>query len=453
MMTAQAILVRLAVVALIMAPSDVSACMPDMVLEVIKPNHMKRKCQRALLHSNRFLAEIKKGRINDQKLRDFVVAFDEGKYGCDENSEFTFRIIQSYYSIEERRLSDPVFLKRYALNFPVNYDRAEQSYISGLIWLFSNNGPNRPNGWTADQARTFVEMPKHWPIALARFGNSDDRDDAVFASVVDPQSRYFDRQQALRLAGVHSSNKGWRRIRAASLFVDPRFGPSDFAKAEELLPVSALFRTENPSLIWQEAQAAWVRVVDAYVQSSTPAIRDKGLRLRAKMLPPTPGQWLSFAAPRDGRVWLSLNDWPRSTRNPFSSAWHFTLLTAYDYPPSALREVQTGSLTLGVRFGRDGKFSALEVIQSSGNAILDDGAVKPILRRFRPRLANMTLEGHRGHEVMVPLLVVNWDISPSFDDASELGISNFANGILSVVATPIPETLDRGCGFSWSGFL
>lgn len=451
MVTTQAIFVRLAAFmaafALTIAPSDAVACTPAMSFD-IKPNRMKQKCRQALLNPDRFLERIKKGKLKQENLTDFVIAFDDGEYGCKENNEFTFRILKSYYSFEDRKLSDPAFLERYALNFPDSYGRAEQSYVSGLIWLFARGSVNLPNGWTADQARTFVEMPKHWSIALAKFGGSNDRDnavdDAVFASVIDPQSRYFDRQLASRLAGFSSRNRLRRRISAASLFIDPRFGPTDFVKAEELLPVPALYYTENPSQIRQEARAVWVRVVDAYIQSSTPAVRDKGLRLRAKMLPPTSERWPSFEPRRDGRVWLSLNDWPRSIPNPFASVRSLSLLAAEDYPPSAHRNDETGSLTLGVRFGPDGKFSALDVLQSSASTTLDEAAVKIVLRRFRPRLTDMTLEGHHGREVMVPLLVVNWEISSDFDDASDFGISHYANGTFSVVAPHLPR-LRIGC--------
>lgn len=460
MLTAQAILVRVAasvaIFALTVTPSGASACTFVAVEEIIKPNHMKEKCRQALSAPNRFLGKVNKGKLNRREFIDFVKAFDDGKYGCQENNEFTFRILRSYYSLGDRKLTDPAFLQRYAFNFPENFDPAEQSHVNGLIWLFTDYRPGLPNGWTPDQARTFVEMPKHWPIALARFGKSRERDDAVFASVTDPQSSHFDRSLGLRLADLPHSSRMQRRIRVASLFVDPRFGPTDFVKAEELLPISALYSTENLDQMRQQARAIWVRIVDAYVQSGTPALRDKGRRLRVMMLPPAPDRWPSIEPPRDGRIWLSLNDWPRTIPNPFAAA-KFTsnLLTAADYPSRALREELTGSVTLGVRFGPDGKFSALEAIQSSGIVWLDEAAVSIILRRFRPKLADMIVEGHHGHEVWVPLLVVNWEIDAGFDDESNHGISHYSNGILTVIFTPrarIDEFPDM-CGMPTSVFL
>ena len=409
---------------------------------------MQGKCLQALAKPKRFLAQVKSGKIARPELDDYVLAFDEGKYGCRENKGFVFKILDSFYSVEERKFSVPALLQRYAFNVPESSDPAKKNDIYNLLWLFTENRSYLPYGWTQDDARAFVERPEHWSIALAKFGKMRDRDDAVFASVADPQSRYFDRQLALKLWGYRSKNQNQRRLVVAALFADARFGPPDFALAESLLPVSALYGVENGDPFRQQARSIWLKIIEAYEQNADPALRAKGRDLRAKMAPPVLNGWPAFAPPNDGRVWLSLADWPQKVRNPFATVKVFPhLFTADDYPTRALREERTGMVTLAARFGPDGRFAAVEVVRSSGSADLDAAAAGILARRFKPKLSDLTIEGYRGREVMVPLLVVNWDISEVVRESGTSGYSHYSGGILSVVALSRDEPMQyTSCG-------
>lgn len=425
-------------------------------IEIGPPDVMRDACAHALADPRKFLGKVRRGEIERDQLIKLVGAFDDGKFGCEENKKFTFQILHSYYSIKSRRLSDPAFLQRYLFDWPREFDSRGRGDIEGLVWLFTDYSSHLPAGWTPIRARGFVEESKHWSIALSGFGKSDERDDAVFSSVVDQKSRYFNRNRAIALANFPSEKQEERRVRVASLFVDRHFGPIDLRTAEELLPISALYGTRSLGEVQQQARAIWIRIVNAYVESDNPALREKGLRLREKMAPSKAGTWLSIAPPRDGHVWLSLNDWPQAVPNPFAALKASeNLLTANDYPPRALREEQTGAVTLAARFGADGKFGALEVVESSGSKLLDEAATTTLLRRFRPKLADISIEGYPGRTVKVPLLVVSWEIANSPENLPHRGITHYGNGVLTVLAIPRASSVDYGwsCGWPASKFL
>lgn len=422
-----------AALSLVLTPVAGRACSLVLV-EEIGTNHMREKCRQALANPKRFLARVKADEIEWGELRDFVVAFDEGKYGCRENKRFVFRMLDSYYSVGNRKLTDPALLQRYAFNFPEDADPAQRGYIYNLLWLFTESGSYLPTGWTQADARAFVERPEHWPIAVSRFGKMRDRDDAVFASLVDPQSSHFDRQRALELTEYRSQHQRQRKLAVAELFTDPRFGPPDFAVAERLLPISAQYSDQGESPAQQQAREIWGRVADGYLHSTDPAIRAKGQELRANMAPPVLNGWPAIVPPQDGRVWLSPGDWPAKLPNPFVALKIGpNLITPNDYPSRALREERTGMVTLAARFGPDGKFASVDVVRSSGSANLDQAAASTVARRIRPKLAEMTIEGFQGREVMVPLLVVKWDISDQAGDPGADGLSRYSNGMLTVV--------------------
>ena len=445
-----------AALSVVFTPIVGHACTLVVVHEILRKDHMKQACELALSSSRRFLSRVKSGIVGSPALRDYVVAFDEGKYGCRQNKKFVFRMLDSYYSVEARKLSDPYLLQRYAFNFPEGSDPAKQAGIYNLMWLFTESGSYLPPGWTQADARAFVERPEHWPIALARFGKMRDRDDAIFASLVDPQSSHFDRQYALKLLDFPSQHLKLRKLRVAELFADPRFGPPDLAVAERLLPVAALYPAEEESPARQQARVIWGRVIDAYSQSGDPALQAKADDLRAKMAPLVLNGWPVVAPSKDGRIWLSPADWPQNVRNPFAGVQlKAALMIANDYPSRALREERTGKVTLAVRFGPDGKFAALDVVRSSGHVDLDEQAAKTILRRFRPKLTEMAIEGYQGREVVVPLMVVNWDISEETGENGEAGFSHFSNGVLSVVALSRFADGNQGysCGFPPSVFI
>ena len=445
----------LAALSLTLAPNAGQACTLN-VIEEIGTNHMRAKCQQALASPKRFLAKLKADAFDWAELRDYVVAFDDGKYGCRKNKRFVFRMLDSYYSVGNRKLTDPALLQRYAFNFSEDADPAKRGYIYNLLWLFTESGNYLPMGWTEADARAFVERPEHWPIALVKFGKMRARDDAVFASLIDPQSSHFDRQRALKLLDFPSKHLRQRKLLVAELFADPRFGPPDYAVAERLLPVAALYPADGESPARQQARAIWGRVIAAYSQSGDPAVRAKADDLRARMAPLVLNGWPAVAPANDGRVWLSPADWPAKVPNPFAGLQiRAVLMTENDYPSRALREERTGKVTLAARFGPDGKFAALDVVRSSGHTDLDEQAAKTILRRLRPKLTEMTIEGFQGREVMVPLVVVNWDISSETDEAGAVGRSQFSNGVLSIVALPRVYDVNQGynCGFPPSFFV
>ena len=101
------------------------------------------------------------------------------------------------------------------------------------------------------------------------------------------------------------------------------------------------------------------------------------------------------------------------------------------------------------KFSPDGKFMALEVIDSSGSALLDTAAAQAIQRRLRPKLSEMTIEGYSGREVWVPLLIVDWQIVDDVEDAPGHATNRYANGILTVVAKSMRRRNDiyNSCGF------
>ncbi len=439
------------IVSLAITPEVAAACTFMAPIEVTS-NHMWQKCRTALSNPKKFLAKVKADAVDQWQLRDYVVAFDEGKYGCRENDKFAFRILDSFYSVPERKLSAPSLLQRYAFTWPEQHAPVEQAYVYGLLWLFSDNRSYLPKDWTPEQARAFVEQPEHWSIALARFGNSRDRDDAVFASISDPQSRYFDRDAAVRLAAFTSKHQLQRTVIAASLYTDPRFGPTEFAKAEKLLPISSLYSNDDHDPALRKASAIWAQIAEGYIQSGDAALHEKGVQIRQKMSPPTLAQWPTIEKPKDGRVWLSLSDWPQSVSNPFAAARMAHLITAADYPPRAMRNEETGAVTIAAHFGPDGKFSALEVIQSSGSAILDETTAKIVHRRFRPKLGDIVLAGYQGSEVRVPMLVVDWRFADA--EGQSEGTSSYADGRLSIVASRrIYEIDSYNCGGAPSIFV
>lgn len=444
-----------AALSLTLAPNAGLACTPLVVMES-GYEKMPLQCRQALSNPRKFLARVKSGKFDRQELYSLVRALDDGKYGCRENKRFVFRILDSFYSVAERKLQEPWLLQRYAYNLPKDADPAKREEITSLIWLFTESASYLPAGWTQADARAYVERPEHWPIALARFGKMRERDDAVFASLVDPQSSHFDRQGALKLLDFQSLHQKQRKLRVAELYADPQYGPPDFAIAERLLPISVLYRTENDTPARQQARAVWGKVIAAYSQSNDPALHTRAQDLRALMAPLVLNGWPVVEPPKDGRVWLSPAKWPKDVQNPFVAvkSWQY-LLTENDYPSRARREQRTGKVTLAARFGPDGKFAALEAVRSSGSVDLDEAAAKTIARRLRPKLTEMMIEGYQGKEVMVPLLVVNWEISEETGEDGEVGLSHFSNGVLSVVA--LSRSWDRNggynCGFPASVFI
>ena len=438
-----------AFLAAVAAPLDALACSPALLFIGPPTDFMRSKCRNALNHKKTFLQKVRKGTVGRPDLLDYVVAFDQGKNGCQSNSTLTYEILKAYYSAPARRRSDPAFLRLFLVNFPADADPAERSEIVSLVWLFVDDKSYIPSGWSEDQARAFVELPEHWPIALNRFGKSLARDNMVFTSVTDPRSRYFDRQLALRLAEFPSSSRVDRKIHVAELYSDPAFGAVDLPLAERLLPTS-VFYTDYSSPQIGRAREIWNRIAAAYASSADPTMQHKGARIRARLTPPSSsGALLSVSPPQDGRLWLSLADWPKALKNPFASGrLSATLLTENDYPTRALREEQTGAVTLAARFGPDGKFVALEVVDSSGSALLDNTAAQAIQRRLRPKLSEMTIEGYSGREVWVPILIVDWQIVDDVEDAPGHATNRYANGILTVVAksVQIRNDLYNSCG-------
>lgn len=431
------------------------ACTPSIVTEVFPKDFMKAKCQQALANPWRFLGRIESGKIDGRELDNYVLAFDQGKYGCRENKAFVFRMLDRYYSVGDRKLTQPWLLQRYAFNIPEDHDPAKRQYVYGLLWLFNDSHSYRPVWWTAQDARAFVERPEHWPIALSRFGKMRERDDAVFSSVADPQSRYFDRALALKLAGFPSKHQWQRKVAVASLYTDPRFGAPDLALAESLLPRSVLYNDQAATPWQQQARVLWGQIEQGYSQSADPALRAKGQELRALMAPPVLDGWPAFDPPKDGRVWLSLADWPKAVPNPFAGKdVRRHLATPDDYPTRARREELTGMVTVAARFGPDGKFVAVEVVRSSGVPALDTATTGLVTRRFRPKLSEMTITGYPGREVMVPLLAVNWTISDDDSESGDAGAARFSDGMLTIVAPQVGMyTGYHDCGFPPSNFL
>lgn len=442
----------LAALSMAVAPTIAQACtfMPPILVET---GHMKGKCRAALAKPERFLARIQSGKINRPELDSYVLAFDDGKFGCQENKQFVFRMLDRYYSVGDRKLTQPELLRRYAFAMPEGYNPAQRKYVYGLVWLFTESGSYLPVWWTAQDARAFVERPEHWPIALARFGQMRERDDAVFASVVDPASPHFDRQLALKLADFPSKHRRQRRIQVAALFVDARFGPPDLALAESLLPASAVYGDQSADPYQQQARSLLGRIAEVYAGSSDPALRTKGQELLARMAPPVPNGWPAFQLYKDGRVWLSPANWPQKVPNPFvGMAGSPVLFTPDDYPVRARREEMGGLVTVAARFGPDGKFTAVDVVRSSGNPQLDTATASTVARRFRPKLADMTIPGFAGREVMVPLLTVNWVINDGEEDGP--GWVRMSGGVLTVVAPTRSEPdMASSCGFPPSIFI
>ncbi len=58
-------------------------------------------------------------------------------------------------------------------------------------------------------------------------------------------------------------------------------------------------------------------------------------------------------------------------------------ISADDYPPSAIRAEQEGTVTISARVGADGKLAECAVIKSSGHSALDDATCRLYLRRAR----------------------------------------------------------------------
>ena len=459
-MTLRRLLYKVAVFATIssltVTPELVSACTFYAPMEV-RTNHMQQFCRTALANPKRFLAKVEANAFEEGQLRDYVLAFDEGKYGCRKNTKFVFRILDSFYSVPERLYSEPELLRRYAFAWPENHDPVKSDNIDKLMWLFGDYAAYLPKGWTAEDARSLVAQPEHFKIALARFGNARDRDDAVFANISDPASSHYDRDVALRLSAQPSKHQLAREIVTASLFADPLFGPTDFAKAESLLPLSALYAETkpDPDPLMQQAHGIWIQIASGYAQSGEAVLRARGQRLQAKINPPALANSPTITHPNDGRIWLSLANWPKAVANPFAEARFAPLITADDYPARAVRDEETGTVTVAARFGPDGRFSALEVIQSSGSTVLDGTTVTTVNRRFRPKLDEVILAGYPGKEVRVPLLIVDWQLAELRNQGS--GTTSFADGRLSVVrgrwGREVDELSNYHCGPVPSIFL
>ncbi|MBK8375053.1 MAG: TonB family protein [Sphingomonadales bacterium] len=439
------------VASLALTPEIAAAC-TYMAPQYVISDDMRQKCRAAVANPRKFLAKVAKDTFDSRELGNYIVAFDEGAFGCRENRKFAFRILDSFYSKPDRLFTQPALLRRYAFTWPENHDPAREAYINGLVWLLSDHAAHLPSGWTAEQARDFVSQPGHFKIALERFGTARDRDDAVFAIVSDPKSPHFDRDAAIRLTGFTSRHQFQRRLTAVALFINPALGPTDLAKAETLLPVSALYDDSGTNPLTVNARTLWEQVAGQYAQSSDAGLREKARSIRAKMAPPSLTNWPKIEYPKDGRVWLSLADWPKNIPNPFGSPKYASLVSVADYPARALRNEETGAVTVAARFGTDGRFSGLEVLQSSGSAILDDATTKTIHRRFRPKLNDMTVSGFAGKEVRVPLLIVDWQLS---DTNSATGsVARFSDGRLTIVAEPmIVNELYSSCGPPPSIFL
>lgn len=439
------------VASLALTPEIAAACTYTATQYVISGD-MRQKCRAAVANPKKFLAKVAKDSFQRGELWDYVRAFDEGAFGCRENRKFAFRILDSFYAKPDRLFAQPALLRRYAYTWPENHDPARKAYINGLVWLFSDHAAYLPGGWTAEQARDFVSQPGHFKIALERFGTAKDRDDAVFANVSDPKSAYFDRDTAARLAGFTSRHQFQRRLTAASLFIDPALGPTDLAKAETLLPVSALYDDSGSNPLTVNARALWEKVAGQYEQSTDAGLREKGRTIRAKMAPPSLTNWPKIGYPKDGRVWLSLADWPKNIPNPFGSPKYTSFVSVADYPPRALRNEESGAVTVAARFGPDGRFSGLEVLHSSGSAILDESTTRIIHRRFRPKLDDMIVSGFAGKEVRVPLLIIDWQLSNT--NSATGSVVRFSDGRLTIIAEPlIANQLYSNCGPPPSIFL
>jgi TonB family protein len=441
-----------AILSLAIQANAANAC-SYIVPDTITPVDMSGRCADALSNRKKFLAKVKAGQIQEWDLNQYTIAFDEGKYGCRKSRAFAFSMLESYYSQPERHFTSPGLLERYVKNWLENYRPNERAYTHNLLWLFSGDERYLPKNWTAEQTRTFIEQPEHWKIALPKFGVAVDRDDAVFASISDPKSRNYDRDAAIKLSEFPSVNRLRRTVSAASLFLDPQFGPIDPAKAEKLLPLSAIYSDENSDPVLQTAKALWVQVADEYSKSSDPSIRKNGAELHALISPPAQKLWLDIAHPDDGRIWLSLANWPKHIDNPFkSSLIRPHLIGPYDYPVRARREEREGTVTVAAQFGTDGKYTSITVIGSSGSTVLDEAAVRHISNRFRPKLGEMSVNGYEGKEVIVPLLMVRWVMPKSANDKMEM--SHYRNGILTVLAImPDDRTETSPCGFSPKVFI
>jgi TonB family protein len=449
-----------AICGLLVTPDSVQACSFYAPVEIVS-NHMRQKCYRALAEPKRFLAKVRDEKFDQWALADYVRAFDEGKYGCRKNQRFVFRMLDSYYSVDGRALAKPSLLRRYAFSWPKDKRIESHEYVYDLLWLFAEHKPDLAPRWTAERARSFIDDPRHWPIAIAQFGKGGARDDIVFASLSDQNSPHFDRDKARELASVRSKNQIERRLTTAALFIDPKFGPPDPGKAATLLPISAMYNGDTKDPRRETAHHLWKQVADAYVASNEPAKQDRGRMLKAKMAPVSENNWPHIAYPNDGRIWLSLTNWPTSIKNPFavdrgsfaSPSFTSNLISAADYPSRALRNEEVGAVTVAAVFGADGKFATLEVIQSSGTASLDEATIRIINRRFRPKLdGDLVLQGFSGKEVRVPLLRVDWRMSDETNDTD--GVSHYANGTLTITATPhIYDYVDGGCGIPTSMFV
>ncbi len=421
-------------------PDIAAACSFHAPVEVIS-DHMRQKCRSALASQKKFLANVKADHLKVGELGDYVEAFDEGKYGCRKNTGFVYRILDSYYSAPARLTSAPRLLRRYAFSWPDDADPNRRAYIYNLIWLFSDYQANLPYDLTPEKAAAFVARPEHWDIALARFGTARTRDDAVFANITDPDSPHFDREAAVRLSQFKSKHKMDRQLKTASLLIDPRFGPPDFAKAETLLPITALQIEDDGDPASQKARELWMQLLDGYASSDNAAQRERGRQLKAIMQSPSLAAWPTIDRPKDGKIWLSLNDWPKKIANPFADAKPQRLISVQDYPSRALRNEEVGVVAIAARFGPDGRFANVEIIQSSGSATLDSATVTLVQRRFRPKLSSdLTLSGYEGKEVRVPLLVVAWLMREGSSAAG--GISSFADGKFTVIAEHMVNEID-----------
>ena len=66
-----------------------------------------------------------------------------------------------------------------------------------------------------------------------------------------------------------------------------------------------------------------------------------------------------------------------------------TLITQDDYPPSSMRNEETGTVTLSFLIGVDGRVADSKIVKSSGFRDLDKAAVSGISRcRFKPGMVD-----------------------------------------------------------------
>lgn len=422
----------IAATASVVAASHAGACSVISVHRIESRNY-RAECRAVINDVDAYSANVRASDPFRWSTIEVAKALHDGSANCPQRPDVAFALVDGV-------IGSPVFTdpqSEFVLSFlqwkPAGFDqdRADEVAIGSWVtnrswnnWSCSGNYLDMlPRGYSETQVTEWLVKPEYWAVAMEGFGHNPARDRIILRQLIDPQSVYFNLAEAARLTPYYFNRGEEIRpelidIDVAEALTDPDLGEPDYETAAKLLawysPVSFRDMSEEAR---ERARALWVRIAQSRLTSADPQLRSD-----AMLFFETGDPWAKAAIPLSNVLRANadievLDYWPDTLIPPLGLE-RVGRRFADHYPSRAIREWTEGRVELGLVFGPDGAFHSLHV--SRGNSeVLENAAKRGIGRYFRPRIAEMKLEGFEGRYVYVPL--------PSF----EYGLAYDANNVPS----------------------